>query len=274
MPRGQRRKVARAVRRQLGARRIQAAFRGYRQRRRTGVKKNRDVIPRPLKCFPNSMKFNMRYVDLINIPNHNAGASPYVFRMNSIFDPNYTAVGHQPRFHDQVAAIYSKYCVIASKAYIEILTSGTSGDSQGAANPTVFAYLDDDPTADGRSLEQHIELGMPNSSYLMTSIPGSNTRVELSRAKRSFTMTYGVRKFWGVDKKTQLIYPAGTGEGDEYVEESRYAALFGTNPTRVCFLKLKTYDSAFDPAFLSTISARVTIDYQVVAFSPIEVGQS
>lgn len=245
-------------------------------RRKVLVKRRvrRDVIPRPIKCFPNSMKFTLRYCDNITIPNHNAGAGPYVFRMNSIYDPDYTSVGHQPRFHDQIAAIYSKYCVIASKAYIELLSSGSSAVAGGIGNPTVFAYLDDDATADSRSLEQHIELGMPNSSYLMTTIPGSsNNRIELSRAKRSFAMTYGLRKFWGVDKKTQVIFPAGTGEGDEYVEESRYAALFGTNPTRTCMLKLKVFDSALT-GDLAQVYARVTIDYTVVAFSPKEVGES
>lgn len=265
MPRGKTAKTrARRPRRKVARKRLA---------RRKAARKRLDVIPRPIKCFPNSMKFKMRYCDNIAIPNHNAGAGPYVFRMNSIFDPDYTAIGHQPRFHDQIAAIYMKYCVIASKAYIELLSSGTSNDSQGAGNPTVFAYLDDSPTADSRSLEEHIELGMPHSSYLMTNIPGSNTRLELSRAKRSFTMTYGVRKFWGVDKKTQLIFPAGTGTGDEYVEESRYAALFGTNPTRECMLKLKTFDSAINTDTAS-VYARVTIDYEVVAFSPIEVASS
>lgn len=244
------------------------------KRRKTARKQNNSVIPRPLKCFPNSMKLTMRYCDNITIPNHNAGAGPYVFRMNSIYDPDHTSVGHQPRFHDQVSAIYSKYCVIGAKAYIELLSSGSSAVAGGIGNPTVFAYLDDSATADSRSLEQHIELGMPNSAYVMTTIPGSsNNRIELSRAKRSFAMKYGVRKFWGVDKKTQLIFPAGTGTGDEYVEESRYAALFGTNPTRTCFLKLKVFDSALTGDSAS-VYARVTIDYTVVAFSPVEVGSS
>ena len=258
-------------RRRRAARRIQKVVRGRQARRR---KQNKSVIPRPMKCFPNSMKFNMRYCDNVTIPNHNAGAGPYVFRMNSIFDPDHTSVGHQPRFHDQVAAIYSKYCVIGAKAYIELLSSGSSAVAGGIGNPTLFAYLDDAATADSRSLEQHIELGMPNSSYLMTTIPGSsNNRIELSRAKRSFTMTYGVRKFWGIDKKTQLIFPSGTGVGDEYVENSDYAALFGTNPARECFLKLKVFDSALT-GDQASIYARVTVDYTVVCFQPIEVGAS
>ncbi len=267
MPRGRGKKQIRRA----AARRIQ---RNFRRRNRRKAMRNRSVIPRPMKCFPNSMKFNMRYCDNVTIPSHNAGAGPYVFRMNSIFDPDHTAVGHQPRFHDQVQAIYSKYCVIGAKAYIELLSSGTSSVAGGIGNPTLFAYLDDSATADSRSLEQHIELGMPNSSYLMTTIPGSsNNRIELSRAKRSFAMTYGVRKFWGIDKKTQLIFPSGTGVGDEYIENSDYAALFGTNPTRTCFLKLKVFDSALTGDNAS-IYARVTIDYTVICYQPIEVGAS
>ena len=256
--------------RRRAARKIQALVRGRRARRRSKAK---SVIPRPLKCFPNSMKFNMRYCDVVSIPNHVLGSGPQVFRMNSIFDPDHTSVGHQPRFHDQIQSIYHKYCVIGSKAYIEILTC-TQGGGSGQQNPTVFAYLDDAATADSRSLEQHIELGMPNSSYLMTNVPGygSNTGAQLSRAKRSFTMTYGVRKFWGIDKKTQLIYPSGTGVGDEYVENSDYAAMFGTNPAKECFLKIKSFDTAGSSE--SIFKARITIDYTVICYQPIEVGAS
>jgi len=266
MPRGRGKKTIRRA----AARKIQRAFR---KRNRRKAIKNRSVIPRPLKCFPNSMKFNMRYCDVVTIPNHNVGSGPYVFRMNSIFDPDHTSVGHQPRFHDQIGAIYHKYCVIGAKAYIEVLTTSPSTNSE-QGNPTIFAYLDDSATADSRSLEQHIELGMPNSSYLMTNVPGQSFNgPELSRAKRSFTMTYGVRKFWGIDKKTQLIYPSGTGVGDEYIENSNYSAMYGTNPTRVCFLKLKTFDSAVTDTTVS-FKARVTIDYTVVCYQPIEVGAS
>ena len=252
-------------------------FKRWKKRTKSSTRKRRkalSVIPRPVKCFPNSMKFTMRYCDNITIPNHNAGAGPYCFRMNSIFDPDHTGVGHQPRFHDQVAGIYHKYCVIGARAYIELLSSGTSSVAGGIGNPTVFAYLDDSAVADSRSLEQHIELGMPNSAYIMTTIPGSsNNRIELSRAKRSFAMNYGLRKFWGVDKKTQVIYPTGTGVGDEYVEESNFAAMFGTNPAKQCILKLKVFDSALT-GDQASVYARVTIDYQVVAFAPIEVGAS
>lgn len=259
-----------------GRTRVQRPKRKRRRKRRSRApsRTRNSVIPRPLKCFPNSMKFNMRYCDLVTIPNHNAGAGPYVFRMNSIFDPDHTATGHQPRFHDQIQAIYHKYCVIGAKAYVEILASGIPSTGGGGAggNPTVFAYLDDSALADSRSLEQHIELGMPNSSYVMSNIPGDGTRIELSRAKRSFAMTYGVRKFWGIDKKTQLIFPSGTGVGDEYVENSDYSAMFGTNPARECFLKLKTFEPVNSDT--ATIKARITIDYTVVCYQPIEVGAS
>lgn len=58
------------------------------------------------------------------------GLSPvlyYSFRGNSLFDPNYTATGHQPLYFDQYAAIYERYRVMGAKITIDIINaSGAS----------------------------------------------------------------------------------------------------------------------------------------------------
>lgn len=42
-----------------------------------------------------------------------------VFRLNSLYDVDYTGLGHQPSGFDQLAALYDKYCVVSSKVFIE-----------------------------------------------------------------------------------------------------------------------------------------------------------
>lgn len=39
----------------------------------------------------------------------------YQFRLNSLFDPNLTGTGHQPKGFDQLAALYNRYRVYAAK---------------------------------------------------------------------------------------------------------------------------------------------------------------
>jgi len=52
----------------------------------------------------------------------------YVYRINSIFDPDFTGVGGQPGGFDQLKALYGRYRVMAFRFKIqgEVLTSGDS----------------------------------------------------------------------------------------------------------------------------------------------------
>jgi len=64
--------------------------------------------------FPSQIKCIMRYSEVIS-NNPAAGlVGHYLFRCNSIYDPNYTGIGHQPYGHDQYQLIYNQYQVLES----------------------------------------------------------------------------------------------------------------------------------------------------------------
>lgn len=54
------------------------------------------------------------------------GINRYVFRGNSVFDPDFTGVGHQPRFFDQYSPLYERYRVHASKINLKIINVDSS----------------------------------------------------------------------------------------------------------------------------------------------------
>lgn len=57
----------------------------------------------------------MRYRTWIALDPATAGAlGYYVFRANSIYDPDYSAAGHQPMGYDQLSALYAHYVVLSS----------------------------------------------------------------------------------------------------------------------------------------------------------------
>jgi len=60
----------------------------------------------------------------------------------SIFDPNYTGVGHQPYGHDEWATRYNQYAVISCVAYITFRWEGTP-NTQVACG----AFMDTDAAA-------------------------------------------------------------------------------------------------------------------------------
>lgn len=69
----------------------------------------------------------MRYADTVTITSPLAGIpGTYLFRANSIYDPDYTGAGHQPYGHDTYATIYNHYRVVKSTITATPLVSPNS----------------------------------------------------------------------------------------------------------------------------------------------------
>lgn len=105
-------------------RKTQRSKRPIRTKRRKPYRKTRTTIRRrlgkgwrvtrfraPLGNFPNTKTVALRYVENITLDGGSGSTAVNVFRVNSIYDPNYTGVGHQPMFRDNYAAIYEDYRV-------------------------------------------------------------------------------------------------------------------------------------------------------------------
>jgi len=71
--------------------------------------------------MPPTLFCQFRYSQQVTLSNDNTTGrtgSEHAWRLNSLFDPDFTAVGHQPRGFDQMAAIYNKYVVY--KVHIQL----------------------------------------------------------------------------------------------------------------------------------------------------------
>lgn len=229
---------------------------------------------RLIRGFPKKLCVAMKYVTDITVPSHEDGAAPYIFRLNSIYDPDVSSGGHQPYGHDEYASIYSKYCVIGAKVKVEILSCAVTSASGEAGSPTFFMYVDDNTTTDNRPITEHLEVGMKNK-YTITNIMSGNASA-FARPNRSKTIKWSARKFLGLSKKTQMITARNTGEGDETgtgIAGTTSGAAFGANPSasQAAYLKMKMFDGG-DVG--NGCKARVTIDYITVVYDPKEVGQS
>lgn len=65
----------------------------------------------------------LKYADSFNLTVTQGGVSSYLFRTNSIHDPDFTAVGHQPLGHDQYAVFYNKYTVTGSRMTVTAISN-------------------------------------------------------------------------------------------------------------------------------------------------------
>lgn len=93
-----------------------------------------------LNPFPNTKLVRHKYCDVVQVPASVAAGSPvvYVFRANSTWDPDFTGIGHQPMFRDEMAAQYRYYTVLNSK----ITFTFAPGDGN---ERRISCFTDDDP---------------------------------------------------------------------------------------------------------------------------------
>lgn len=80
--------------------------------------------------FPAYVDVCLKYNELFTINAGSGTSALHLFRANSVFDPNFTGVGHQPLGFDEWAAVYGKYRVIKSSCKIMACMNGVSTTSQ------------------------------------------------------------------------------------------------------------------------------------------------
>lgn len=83
---------------------------GFKKRR--AMRKSKGVLStvgKSLSPLPQRYITKMKYMETITT----SALGDFQFRLNSIYDPNFTGVGHQPYGFDQLSAIYNRYRVIS-----------------------------------------------------------------------------------------------------------------------------------------------------------------
>jgi hypothetical protein len=83
--------------------------------------KKRDALPIPISgklsvmtraqdfVFPRNWRRVLRYVDAVTLTSTSGGQAYYQFRANSLFDPDLSGTGHQPRGFDQLCSSTGPY---------------------------------------------------------------------------------------------------------------------------------------------------------------------
>lgn len=83
-------------------------------------------FPYRLSGFPDTLPTRLQYRENLNL-SLGSTVTSYVFRGNSLFDPNFTGTGSQPMFYDQLSAIYDFYMV--TQSHIKVTFSHSIADA-------------------------------------------------------------------------------------------------------------------------------------------------
>jgi hypothetical protein len=75
-----------------------------------------------VQAFPDRYVTTLVYEDTESITSTNNYAS-YIYRGNSVYDPDYSGAGHQPTGFDNLAALYARYRVLSSDIVVSALNN-------------------------------------------------------------------------------------------------------------------------------------------------------
>jgi hypothetical protein len=155
--------------------------------------------------MPDSFTTTLEYTDVVKFSSNTSPYATYVFRGNSLYDPDYTGTGHQPLYFDTLMAVYSKYKVISVTVNISFI--GLSG----------FCYV------------------VPLSEIL-SSGPNVPTYAEYVRGRVATTGNAAIQPSRPIRAKytTQSIL----GLTNQQLQDDTYSGTASTNPTSIWYVHL------------------------------------
>jgi hypothetical protein len=135
-----------------------------------------------------------------------AGAGVFrTFKLNDLFDPDFTGVGTQPVGYDQISNIYSRFRVL--KVGIRVLVMGLSSNAYVGVYPSSQSTL-------------------PASFQAYADQPrGMSALVQSGGPTRTFTMTANLWDIFAVTKP-------------EYLNDQDFGHLSTSSPARPCYLQI------------------------------------
>jgi hypothetical protein len=74
-------------------------------------------------AFPRKVQTTFRMMDRLNV---GGTSSSYTWRLNSLYDPDYTSTGKQPYMYDQYSAVYNRYRVIKTELIVDIVNNSST----------------------------------------------------------------------------------------------------------------------------------------------------
>jgi len=177
------------------------------------------------------------YHDKYNLATATLAPAIQVFRANSLFDPDFTGVGHQPMYRDQIVAQYQTYKVVSAKFHYEFSTSNTNN---GVVS--VMAYNSTPPT----DLNEIAEFSRRNPELL------------ISARKCTGTCTVSNAIVLGLIQS-------------EFVENSLYNTAVSTNPSWTSFVQFALHAATSTD---TGCTLNVMIEYDVIFQLPVDPGLS
>lgn len=193
-----------------------------------------------LSGFPDRQLVKLRYSQEVTLDPGPGGISQHIFRANSLYDPDFTGIGHQPYLYDQWSEVYSHYCVLGSRMTATLVTVNTLNQDPGYYG--ILLSDDTNGTTNFTSIDNVFESKLSSNPWRMS---GSANTIQASNYKSSaLSRNFSAKKFFGVKN---------VNDGDAYT------ALTGANPAKIAYFCLWNASIATNDPAPSVY--RIVIDY-------------
>lgn len=212
------------------------------RRRFRRAKRNMGNITKVNGPVPDQLYVKLKYSVNLTYQPAAGVSSQNTFRANSVFDPDFTGAGAQPRYFDQYAALYNQYQVLACAAKHEVSNIG--------AMPVYMAtaWTDIDPTT--LTLQNTVEQRFGKSHGVIGALTGNG--------QRTIKSYMSMKKLHG--------FTNGMSQVDFLV-----SAVSG-NPTDPSFHKVVV--QPVDETSNASVTIRTTLTYYVKFFSLVNIAAS
>lgn len=187
--------------------------------------------------YPDKIQTTLVYEEILSLYNATPKGN-YTFRGNSVYDPDYTSTGHQPRTFDTYATLYGKFRVLSTKIHIEGLNTQTVAGTIFAINANTDPY----------SFATWQEVAELPNTKISQIIPVSS--------RYPFRVTF--------NNYTQKILGLSSPE----VWDEDYSCTASANPTNLWYYNIFYCSSDF--ATNAQLNCRVRLEYNVVCYDRIQ----
>lgn len=101
--------------------------------------------------FPDRLQTKLQYCDVVQLQASAGSPGIHQFRLGSLFDPDFTGVGHQPQWFDTFATVYQKYRVLRSKITVSFIPNNISDIEANDKGPYVVGITTNQTATFGSS---------------------------------------------------------------------------------------------------------------------------
>lgn len=197
-----------------------------------------------MPIFPPFVTKRLRYsTTFVSGSTSGAITSTYIFRANSLYDPDYTAStgDHQPMGYDQLMLWYNHYCV--RKARIRLIAQNLGG-------PTTVCLRVDGDNSPITVIDRIVEIG----GCVIENLEGKS----VAGSTRELMLSADIAKLQGVTQKT-------------ITADANLRGTAAANPVEVTYFHVTTWNTAG-----STTSTQfdVVIEFLATFFEPRDMTES